>query len=338
MSHVPAEARAAGPYPARWLAGPVVVRVPATSANLGPGFDALGLALSLHDEVHAEVIAGGVRIEVTGVGEQTARYGEGHLVVRAMRAAFDALGEQPPGIGLRCVNAIPHGFGLGSSAAAIVSGVLAARALFGSDGREPMPDEALLGIATGLEGHADNVAACLAGGLTIAWDSAEVGARPEPRRSVRSVRLEPLPGLTPVLCVPAVPLSTETARRVLPASVPHADAAKNAARAALLVTALTQPGPAQDSGLLLDATHDFLHQPYRADSMPATAELLRELREAGVPAVVSGAGPAALALLLPGVTPGADVVRATAAASGRDWTVSVLAVDRDGAVVRASSS
>lgn len=334
MSHVPAEASAAGAHQARWLAGPVAVRVPATSANLGPGFDALGLALSLHDEVQAEVIAGGLRIEVTGIGEQTARYGEGHLVVRAMRAAFDALGEQPPGIGLRCVNAIPHGFGLGSSAAAIVSGVLAARALFGGDGRELMPDEAVLGIAAGLEGHADNVAACLAGGLTIAWESTAVAIRHEAVRSVRRIRLEPLPELTPVLCVPAVPLSTEAARRVLPASVPHADAAKNAARAALLVTALTQAGPAQDSGLLLDATQDFLHQPYRAGSMPATAELLRELREAGVPAVVSGAGPAALAILLPAVTPGADVVRAIAAASGHDWTVSVLAVDRDGAIVR----
>jgi homoserine kinase len=334
MSHVPAEASAAGAHQARWLAGPVAVRVPATSANLGPGFDALGLALSLHDEVQAEVIAGGLRIEVTGIGEQTARYGEGHLVVRAMRAAFDALGEQPPGIGLRCVNAIPHGFGLGSSAAAIVSGVLAARALFGGDGHELMPDEAVLGIAAWLEGHADNVAACLAGGLTIAWKSTAVAVRHEAVRSVRRIRLEPLPELTPVLCVPAVPLSTEAARRVLPGSVPHADAAKNAARAALLVAALTQPGPAQDSGLLLDATHDYLHQPYRAGSMPATAELLRVLREAGVPAVVSGAGPAALAILLPGVTPGADVVRAIAAASGDDWTVSVLAVDRDGAVVR----
>jgi len=334
MSYVPAEAGAAGGFPAGWPAGPVAVRVPATSANLGPGFDALGLALSLHDEVQAEVISGGLRIEVTGIGEQTARYGEGHLVVRAMRAAFDALGGQPPGIGLRCVNAIPHGFGLGSSAAAIVSGVLAARALFGGNGRELMPDDAVLGIAAGLEGHADNVAACLAGGLTIAWESTAVAIRHEAVRSVRRIRLEPLPELTPVLCVPAVPLSTEAARRVLPASVPHADAAKNAARAALLVTALTQAGPAQDSGLLLDATQDFLHQPYRAGSMPATAELLRELREAGVPAVVSGAGPAALALLLPGVTPGADVVRAIAGASGHDWTVSLLAVDRDGAVVR----
>jgi homoserine kinase len=310
------------------------VRTPATSANLGPGFDALGLALRLHDEVCAEVIGGGLRIEVSGVGEKTARFGEGHLVVRAMRAAFDTLGEQPPGIRLRCVNAIPHGFGLGSSAAAIVAGVLAARALFCGEGRERLPDEAVLELATGLEGHADNVAACLAGGLTIAWDSADGAARHGAGRSVRSVRLEPLPQLTAVLCVPVVPLATEAARRVLPQALPHADAAKNAARCALLVAALTQPGLALDAGLLLDATEDFLHQPYRAGSMPATAELVRALRGAGIPAVVSGAGPAALAFVLPGVTAGSDAVAAIAAASGHDWTVRALDVDREGALVQ----
>ncbi len=159
----------------------VVVRSPATSANLGPGFDALGLALSLHDEVHAEVTGSGLHIEVSGVGERTARYGEGHLVVRAMRAAFDAIGGQPPGIALRCVNAIPHGFGLGSSAAAIVAGVLAARALSGGAGAARLPDDAVLRLAADIEGHADNVAACLAGGLTIAWDAGPSGLGCWPR-------------------------------------------------------------------------------------------------------------------------------------------------------------
>jgi len=302
----------------------VTVRAPATSANLGPGFDALGLALGLHDEVHAQLTGDGLRIEVAGVGERTAGDGEQHLVVRAMRAAFDALGGQPPGIGLRCVNTIPHGFGLGSSAAAIVAGTLAARALC-TGGNERLPDDAVLRLAADLEGHADNVAACLAGGLTIAWSSGG---------SVRCVRLDPLPGLTPVLCVPAVPLATEAARQVLPAAVPHADAAKNAARSALLVAALTHGAPLADPGVLLDATQDFLHQPYRAGSMPATAELIGALRDAGIPAVVSGAGPAALALIMPGVTAGPDVVAAFAAESRQNWTVSVLDVDRDGAVVR----
>jgi len=316
----------------RWPGRPVVVHAPATSANLGPGFDSLGLALSLHDEVHAQVTGGGLRIEAVGVGERTARYGERHLVVRAMRAAFEVMGEQPPGIWLRCVNAIPHGFGLGSSAAAIVAGVLAARTLFSGGAAERLSDEAVLQLAVALEGHADNVAACLAGGLTIAWGA-------DGPESVRSLRLDPLPGLTPVLCVPAEPLATEAARQVLPSVVPHADAARNAARSALLVAVLTgaglaQAGATQEACPLLDATQDFLHQPYRESSMPATADLIRALREAGIPAVVSGAGPAALALTVPGVTPGPDAVAAVADVSGPSWTVNVLDVDRDGAIVR----
>lgn len=304
----------------------VLVRSPATSANLGPGFDALGLALALQDEVRAQVIEAGLRIDVIGVGETTAGYGENHLVVRAMRAAFDALGGQPPGISLSCQNAIPHGFGLGSSAAAIVAGVLAARALCGDSGAAQLPDQAVLQLATDIEGHADNVAACLAGGLTIAWDSG----------SVRCLRLDPAPGLTPVLCLPAMPLATEAARKVLPATVPHVDAARNAARAALLVAALTQPQT--DAGILLDATLDFLHQPYRADSMPATGELVAELRKAGIPAVVSGAGPAVLALIVPGVTAEPEAVAGIAADTGNDWSVRTLKIDRDGAIVRPVAS
>jgi len=318
---------ASGPGP--WLDRPVTVRVPATSANLGPGFDAFGLALGLHDVLHASVIGAGLEIEVTGIGKPTATEGERHLVVRAMRAGFDVLGGQPPGIGLSCVNAIPHGFGLGSSAAAIVAGILAARALR-AGGPERLPDDAVLRLAAELEGHADNVAACLAGGLTIAWGT----SRDSANGPVQCLRLDPLPGLAPVICVPAEPLSTATARQVLPASVPHADAAKNAARAAMLVAALTQERPLTDPGVLLDATEDFLHQPYRADSMRGTAELIRVLRVAGVPAVVSGAGPAVLALIVPGASAGQAAVTAIAAELGHEWTVRALSVDRDGAAVR----
>lgn len=303
-----------------WSERPVQVRVPATSANLGPGFDSFGLALGLHDVVQAQVIGSGLRIVVHGVGEQTAGQGERHLVVRAMRAAFDLLGEHPPGIALRCDNAIPQGFGLGSSAAAIMAGLLAARALGGAFGRSGLSDADLLRLATDLEGHADNVAACQAGGLTIAWASGE---------SVRSKSLLPLPGLKPVLCVPPVGLSTEVARQVLPSTVPHADAVRSAARAALLVAALLG-----DAALLLDATEDFLHQPYRAGSMPGSARLMGALRAANVPAVVSGAGPAVLALLVPPVTPGPEVVASVAGGTG-EWAVRVLDVDRDGATVLA---
>src|SRR5204863_8906610 len=166
-----------------WTTDVVRVRVPATSANLGPGFDALGLALSLYDDVEAWVCESGLSIEISGDGADLAGAGEDHLVVRAMRAAFTVSGAQPPGLGLRCVNRIPHGRGLGSSAAAIVAGILAARALSGP-GAAKLPDDALLGLATGIEGHPDNVAACLVGGLTIAWS-----ADGEPRMA----RLQPGP-------------------------------------------------------------------------------------------------------------------------------------------------
>ena len=150
---------------------PAVVRAPATSANLGPGFDAFGLALGLHDQVEARVTGGGLAVQVLGEGEETAGAGERHLVVRAMRAAFDAMGGQPAGLVLRCTNGIPHGRGLGSSAAAVVSGILAARALV-ADGADRLPDTGVLRLAVDLEGHPDNVAACLAGGLTVAWHPA----------------------------------------------------------------------------------------------------------------------------------------------------------------------
>ena len=316
-----------------WAARPVAVRVPATSANLGPGYDAVGLALGLHDTVEARIIPGGVAIEVSGAGEATAAAGEDHLVIRAMRTAFGVLGGQPPGIGLRCVNAIPQGYGLGSSAGAIVAGLLAARALApgasracahqagpGRDG-PGLADAELLQLATGLEGHPDNVAACLAGGLTIAWTS---------DRRAQAARLAPVAGLTPVLCVPEVPLSTAHARGLLPAAVPHADAVANSARVALLIAALTS-----DPALLMAGTEDYLHQPYRAPAAPATADLVGRLRAAGIPAVVSGAGPSVLALTVAGLHPGPEAVRPIAEGTATAWQVRVLDVDRDGATVQA---
>ncbi len=296
----------------------MLVRVPATSANLGPGFDALGLALTMHDVVEARIIPEGISIEVSGVGQNGAAAGEDHLVIRAMRAAFGLLGGQPPGIGLRCVNAIPQGYGLGSSAGAIVAGLLAARAL-GQDGGS-LTDAEVLRLATQIEGHPDNVSACLAGGLTIAWRSSS---------GVRTASLAPVPGLTPVVCVPELPLATAEARQVLPPAVPHADAAANSARAALLIAALTG-----DPGLLMDGTEDFLHQPYRTAVMPATADLVGRLRAAGIPAVVSGAGPAVLALTMAGSHPGPEAVPSIAKGTRTAWQVHALDVDRDGATVK----
>jgi homoserine kinase len=298
-----------------WQVEPVTVRVPATSANLGPGFDSFGLALTLHDQVSARICDAGLDLRVTGMGSETAEAGERHLVVRAMRAGFDVIGSQPGGIALSCRNAIPHGFGLGSSAAAIVSGLLSARALAGDEGRAALPDSALLALAAELEGHPDNVAACLHGGLTIAWQRDS---------DVATVRLDPLPGVKPVICLPTSPLATEAARQVLPGEVPHADAAANSARTALLVVALTARPE-----LLLAGTEDFLHQGYRASSMPASASLIAELRTAGIAAAVSGAGPAVLAL--PAAQAGAAAVAGFAA--DPDWQVLPLAVDESGAVL-----
>ena len=326
--------------------GPVLVRVPATSANLGPGFDALGLALGLHDEIEARVAGTGLSLEVSGEGaDDVADAGEAHLIVRAMRVAFDALGvEQPAGLALRCVNRIPHGRGLGSSAAAIVAGLLAARALAGAS---VAPGD-VLPLASELEGHPDNVAPCLFGGLTIAWtaESKDEGAlfadllpvgfegSPPREKTARAVRLEPLPEVRPVVFVAPESVSTKVARGLLPAAVPHGDAARNAGRAALLVAALTA-----SPGALLDATEDWLHQDYRAPAMPHSHELVTRLRAAGVPAVISGAGPSVLAFLTQ--NPGGDEenrLDSIAGETGIDWRISPLAVERRGASVVPSVS
>ncbi|HEY9240655.1 MAG TPA: homoserine kinase [Streptosporangiaceae bacterium] len=325
-----------------WPAAPVIIRAPASSANLGPGFDALGLALSLHDVTVVRATSGGLDIEVSGEGQDTAAAGENHLVVRAMRAAFGLLGGQPAGLALRSLNAIPHSRGLGSSAAAIITGILAARALV-RDGAVLLPDQTVLELATALEGHPDNVAACLHGSLTIAWTTGPAGPGAGPAgpgdgsdgsdgaqpATPRMIRLPVLEEIRPVLCVPADGLATATARGALPAAVPHRDAAANAARSALLVAALTR-----DPSVLFDATQDYLHQRYRAEVMPHTADLLGRLRTAGVAATVSGAGPAVLALTVAGRNPGPDLVDSIAAETGIGWRISPLDIDRQGATLQ----
>jgi homoserine kinase len=268
--------------------GTVTVRVPATSANLGPGFDCLGLALDLHDDV--AVTAGDpadgddVVVTVTGEGAGAVPSDASHLVVRAVHRALDELGEPHPPLTLVCTNRIPHGRGLGSSAAAVVAGLLAGRAL-AAGGTDRLDDRVLLGLADAMEGHPDNAAAALLGGLTLAWSAG--GA-------VRAVRLDPRPEVRATVLVPDLQLSTETARGLLPATVPHADAALTAGRAALLVAALTAV-PAV-TGVLLAATEDRLHQAQRGPAMPATTELVARLRTEGRAAVVSGAGPSVLVL------------------------------------------
>jgi homoserine kinase len=291
-----------------FVAGPVAVRVPASSANLGPGFDALGLALTLHDEITAEVVGSGLDVRVTGEGRSSVPLDETHLVVEAMHAAFDLMGGRPDGLRLSCVNAIPHGRGLGSSSAAIVGGIVLARALV-VGGETLLDDAAAYQLAVDLEGHPDNVAAALLGGLTIAWIE---GAAAEVERLETDVQV--------TVFVPSAEVSTQKARGLLPETVPHADAALNAGRAALLIAALTG-----SPGRLISATEDRLHQAYRAEAMPASYKLLRQLRVEGVPAIISGAGPTVLAF-----------ARGVADQAPEGWVVHELDVDRTGVqVVRA---
>ncbi len=294
------------------------VTVPATSANLGPGFDALGLALDLHDVIEAHTVpaepGGSLTVAVEGFGADDLPRDASHLVVQAMHVVFKLAGQEPPAIDLRCVNGIPHGRGLGSSAAAIVAGVLAARALV-EGGPDLVDDEAVLAVAAGLEGHPDNVAPCLLGGLTLAWN---------PGERARAIRLDVHPDVRPVLCVPDQTLPTETARGLLPEVVPHADASRNAARAALLIEALRNR-----PDLLWDATEDHLHQNYRAEAMPETSALVARLRSSGLPAVVSGAGPSVL--VLAGLSDTLAEVRDVVGAGS--WDVWALGIDHAGAVV-----
>ena len=294
-------------------AAPVRIRVPASSANLGPGYDSFGLALGRYDELTARRTARGLTIEVAGVGADTVPTDETHLVYQAAVRAFDAMAEPVPGLAMRCVNRIPHGGGQGSSAAAIVAGILMARALT-DRGPARMSDEAVFALATEMEGHPDNVAPVLFGGFTIAWMSDGDPTRP------RAVRLRPHPDLAAVVLTADGACSTAHARAVLPAMVPHGDAAANAARAALLVHAVTT-----DPELLLDATEDRLHQRYREGVMPETAALLHRLRARGLAAVLSGAGPSLL-LLCTEVPPRSEI-------EAPGFHASVVAVPERGATV-----
>ncbi len=291
--------------------GVVSVRVPATSANLGPGFDTLGLALGLYDELSAQVTDLGLQIEMAGEGVADLASDESHLVIQAMRATFDQVGAQPGGLHLRCRNRIPHGRGLGSSAAAIVAGVLLAREL----AQAPLSTEQCLVLAAAIEGHPDNVAACLLGGLTIAWTDGDEQAR--------ACRLEPV-GVRAVVLIPQRQSSTKVARQALPEFVPHRDAVFNAARSALLVGALTCGRPEE----LLSATADTLHQPYRAGDSPESTAVLTRLRADGIAAVISGAGPTVLALCRSVAE--VDSVRAYALDG---WRIEELGVDFHGATI-----
>ena len=292
----------------------VRVRVPATSANLGPAFDCAGLALGRHDEVEFSVTGGGLEVVMHGEGAATLPADESHLVVRSFRAACDELGWQPSGLRVVAANDIPQGRGMGSSAAAVVAGVVGAWAL--CRGTEGVDTDAVLRLVTEIEGHPDNVAACLLGGAVLSWMD-DGGARAH--------RLDVDPRIAPVVLVPAGTLSTHVARGLLPELVPHADAARNAGRSALLVAAL-----AQAPGLLLPATDDRLHQRQRGAAMPESIALVDRLRDRGLAAVVSGAGPSVLVLA---DRSAGDPLLAVGEVTPEGWDVRALDVDTTGAHV-----
>jgi homoserine kinase len=295
----------------------VSVKVPATTANLGPGFDTLGLALALYDELEVTVSdRPGVRVEVHGVGEGEVPTDESNLIARSLAHVFEQVGVPLPGLDLVARNVIPHSRGLGSSGAAIVGGIMAAKGLL--DGIADLPPVTLLELATDMEGHPDNVAPALFGGLTIAW----VGDDGPKHKKLIAHR-----GVSAVVFVPETAMSTALARSLQPASVPHEDAIFNVSRSALLVAALVQ-----SPELLLAATEDRLHQSYRASAMRETDELIRMLREHGLAAVVSGAGPSVLVL---GSDPSQRLTAAELVAQNATstWQPLMLAVDFKGATV-----
>ena len=300
-------------------ANPIQVQVPASSANLGPGFDSFGLALGMHDRYVAQILDdAGLDIDVTGEGADEVPRTDKNLLVKAMYKGFDFLGGKPKGVAVRALNVIPHGRGLGSSASAIVGGLFLARALV-LTGSDKMSDEKLLQLATEMEGHPDNVAAALYGNAVVAWQEDQHG-----KNVAQAISLSVDTRIRAIAFIPSTAVSTSKARKMLPETIPHRDAAKNSANSALLVHALTlRPD------LLFRATEDFLHQSYRSEAMPASFTLLNKLRGAGVAAFISGAGPTVLALHTGSESDVAELIRA----AGSKFEAKSLEISRTGAMV-----
>lgn len=292
------------------------VRVPATSANLGSGYDCAGLALGLHDDLELTALAGGCEVTVEGEGAGSVPTGEDHLVVRSLRTALDAVGAPQIGVRLHCRNRIPHGRGLGSSAAAVVAGLVLARELISDP--QALDDEVLVDLAASLEGHGDNSTPALLGGAHLAWTDG---------RRYRHSEIDLGPEELPVtVVVPSHSVPTRTARGLLPDELPWADAVAQLPRVALLVQAL---GGRHD--LLLEATADRMHQQRRSSAMPESWELVRILRSEGFAATISGAGPTVLVLGAAGARV-APLLRRIVSDPGA-WRLARPHVDRSGATV-----
>ena len=267
------------------------VSVPASSANIGPGFDSFAIALEMRDRYAAQILDDeSFDVDVTGEGADQVKKDAKNLIIKSMMRGFEHMGGKPRGIALRALNVIPHGRGLGSSASAIVGGLALARSLV-LTGEQYMSDEDLITLATELEGHPDNVAAAFYGGATIAWLESKINSEGVSSNIGRAVSLKVDDRIKALLLVPENQLSTAKARKLLPESMSHQDAVLNSSRTALLVHSL-----AERPDLLFTATEDLLHQKYREEAMPKSIALVEKLRGAGLAAVVSGAGPSVMVL------------------------------------------
>lgn len=270
--------------------------VAASSANLGPGFDSLGLALGMYDEIVVETTQSGLHIDVEGQGAGQVPLDESHLVVQAIKRGLEAAGLRAEGLKVKSRNVIPHSRGLGSSAAAVVGGLAVVNGLAVQADSKQLDRDQLVQLSSEFEGHPDNAAAAVLGGAVVSWTVTDRAADTGPAR-YGAAQLDLHPDIRFFPAIPQIRSSTAETRVLLPEQVPHTDARFNLSRAAMLVVALTQR-----PDLLLEATEDRLHQPQRAPAMPASAEYLAALRRLNIAAVLSGAGPAVIAL-----TNGADL-------------------------------
>lgn len=296
----------------------VKVRVPATVANLGPGFDALGVAVRMHLEIDIEPRRDSIDIMIEGEGAENLPTDDTNLVIRSMNTFFDHVGRRPPGYAVRVRNPIPLGSGLGSSAAAVVGGLFAARAVTG----RTVPQSEMVQLSTELEGHSDNVMPALLGGLVVCY-------RAEGAGELKFLRLDPSERLIPVIAVPAQGFPTDEARKALPEDVAFADAQFTASRAALLVAAMMM---GSGSEVLAEAMNDRLHEPHRLKLMPETAAVHQELRAAGLAVALAGAGPSLLVVVpKPEAATRAEQVRRVCRERHAGWRVFVSEWEPNGA-------
>ena len=268
------------------------VTVPGSTANLGPGFDTLGLAVGIYDTVEVEVTASGLDVEIFGEGANDLPRDASHLVVKAINSALHAADAHAPGLKVTCTNNIPQSRGLGSSASAAVAGVIAGNTLAGS----PLSTDDVIQLSSAFEGHPDNAAASVVGGAVVSWTDIPVDGVSQP--VYRAVPLTVHPDIKATALVPNFHASTNAVRKVLPSHVTHTDARFNVSRTAVMTVAIqTHPE------FLWEGTRDRLHQPYRADVLPVTAEWVNRLRNRGYAAFLSGAGPTAMVLSTEPVDP-----------------------------------